>query len=390
MSLQPTAPYWTKSIDCRHLQLNFEFYELNAYEVLCLSHDLVDWIEQSWDASIVPVWKHMGRNVRPQSLSEKMRIVLSQNLSDSWSMQACVRSSDVYNTASLNRYLSKIHRCADRRMGVSDDFSQYWAALFPNGKCENAEFCQRILKLFSAPNKYSTSLYAFPDIQAHMCTFPHTHKKDAYYGSFFLSIGACCLNAQLAQTAEIFLDQLQKISIQYSHINGRVMLQPFTLPIGQSPYMTYFGNHCAGDGSYIEAEQQVKEWYTTYYICGVEWANIISPKARVHIENIVHDSANYRTIHCCEMPNKSIQLRSTKLIDIYDVEDAMLLKKLVYPGLYPGCTQFLLRNLFPWDAASSIPNIYPRQDWAIVPVFADEISILGNTLTFHASNRCII
>lgn len=387
-NLQPTASYWGQAIDCRHLQMNFEFYELSRAATLSLTEELANWVREFLSDTFISIWKHNGRTIRSGNLVSKVRSTLENSTMASWSIDAHAHSNVVFNVESLRRYSLRIHQSTISQIGTSIDFFPYWSMLFPDGRCENDELCRRILQLFSMKNKHSTSLHTFPDMQVYMCMAPHSHNKEVYYGTASVSVSSFCINAQLREVAQLFFDKLYSVSIRYKHINGRVMLQPPTLPIGSSPYMSYFGQNCGGDGSYNYSGQKANEWYRTYYICGIEWANIISPRAKVHIGGITRDSKEFDHIECQEIENGSIMLGSKKPIDTFDVDDAALLKKLVHRGLYPGCTQFPLRDLFPTGAVRNSFTAYPRRDWAVVPVLENEVSIIGSTLVIRSGNYC--
>lgn len=390
MNLRSTAPYLGESIDCRHLQLVCEFYELSKDEAISLVQETTQWLQNIFRTEYIAVWRCNGHQASEKKVLEKGQTVLSSGMTFNWSVEAFVCSEVIYNSLSLKKYTSYMQRYVSSAMvplGISKDFGVYWESLFPNGRCDNSELHRQIVRLFQEGNRCCNSIHGFPDAQGSLWVTPHSHNQDLFYGSFSVSISKFCLGDWLRQTATQFSDFLQCLNNTYCHLNGRVMLQPLSLPPGNSPYMNYFGQHCLDDGSYQIANQSQGEWNRTYYLRGVEWMNVISPRARIHLPTLIADSEKKDGVYCRELNNGSILLKSKKPVDLYDVGDARVLKKLVASGLYPGGSQFLLRRLFPVDLSKKTLLEYPRCDWSVVPVFENEICLVGSILVFRSESR---
>lgn len=378
--------FLSKPTDCRQLQLAFEFYALSKEQTGALANDIIQAILNLWDNKFIGAWCHDGHHVPPQKLLVDIQAAMEEKLPYSWTAEAFLKSSYVYNKSTFTKMASAMRRNISKELGVSSDYRFFWDTLFPNGRCNDLELLLNVTKLFRENHRYILSNNIFFDSQAFFLVFPYSKNSNNFYGKCWISISSLCLDSSLQVISDRLLSFLKSTSQKYVHINGRVMLQPLTLPVGSSPYMQYFGQFGGDDGSHNAANEEPDEWYDSYYLCGVEWANVISPRARKHLPNIISESARETKVFAEELGHGSMLLRSQKPVDEYDVEDALLLKKLVSPALYPGCSQFSLKRLFDKNANNFSLRSFPRCDWAIVPIFEDEISIVGSLLIFRSNN----
>lgn len=78
-------------------------------------------------------------------------------------------------------------------------------------------------------------------------------------------------------------------------------------------------------------------------------------------------------------------VKSNKSVEKFDVDDSLNLKRLLYPALFPGGCSFSLRRLFEKDVVNAFMASFPRSDWANVPVFDEEISIVGTDLVISSN-----
>ena len=169
------------------------------------------------------------------------------------------------------------------------------------------------------------------------------------------------------------------------------MLQPFYATVkGNSPYMRYFGSHLRKDGSHEQAECAPHEWYSTYYLNGIEWANIISPLAQGHFPTEWFNEANISNgIQIQKLQNGCILAKMSSSIEEYDITDSIVMKRTLLPALFPGGSYIPLKALFKPIVNNSFMVNFPRSDWAIVPVLDDEVYVVGTDLVFQ-SNKLIL
>jgi hypothetical protein len=164
------------------------------------------------------------------------------------------------------------------------------------------------------------------------------------------------------------------------------MLQPVTTAKGGSPYMDYFGAYRNSDGSHIDVGYTPNEWYYSYYLCGVEWANVISPLARKHIPQLISEAAITKTVAVEEVNSGAILLKSQNEITQFDIDDSTVLKQLVQDALYPGGSEFSVKKMLDLNSIKQNCAALPRHNWAIVPVLEEEIEIVGSKIILRSSN----
>ena len=167
--------------------------------------------------------------------------------------------------------------------------------------------------------------------------------------------------------AEAWKKALINFAQKYGDLDGRVMLQPRVLAYS-SPHMVYFD-----DGRKIPYG----------YLPGVEWANILSPKAQELLSWEGQDRPTEDAIECTPLPGGGLLFASRRNILEYDVDDALLLKSWIKEALCPGPgIGFPLSIIMrPARQQGEIMRM-PRKDWAIVPVLEEEIEIWGSQLRF--------
>lgn len=180
-----------------------------------------------------------------------------------------------------------------------------------------------------------------------------------------------------------FGEYAKQIAEEYVNMNARVRLQP----IGNT-HMRYFGGDGKTDGSHTASNCMEQEWYSTYYLPEVEWLNIISPLARTHLPELDQNTPTSEAVLIEELQGGGLLVKSQKAVAQYGINDALELKRLLYSALYPGSSYKSLRDLFQErDLYKQQPTnfwftSYPRSDWAIVPMFEEEIKIVSTYLVF--------
>lgn len=375
-------------VDCRALTLAFEFYELNSENVSSLKEDVLDWIHNSILPEMKSAWALNGRTAGSiQQVKRNIQEAIGDKTGMNASFEAYLSNKEIVSPAVIRRYRKRLVRmvfpCGQPEPTVSRDFPHYWNSLFPFEmdaiRKENAQIKKQILSLFKEKGRIYTTACFSPDADGAFWMHPYQNLPDRFYGSFYLNINAFCLGTKLDEAAELFLKQLEKLGTQYPQMNGRVMLQPPTATPGRSPYMNYFGMHRNSDGSHHDANQTPEEWYTTYYLCGVEWANLISPRTQQHFPSVADMAFERQTVACRMLEGGGLMLKSRKGIQTFEAEDASCMKQMVQDGLYPGGREFVLREYMHYGTL-------PRHNWAIVPVEEDEVTVLGTTLVFRSRN----
>ena len=299
----------------------------------------------------------------------------------SYGFEGMAISPVVHSIKTYNSYFQNIRRGIYRsehiQPGVSVDYREFWDGLFAEIP-DNTAIKQNILRIFRETGKSLVSIYDLPDVQASLGFIPYQRMPNSYYGSFSIHISAFCLTGALADVADTLVSCAKQLSEKYVKLNARVMLQPNIGPLC-NPYMYLFTSLQQTDGSHAENNCAKNEWYSTYYIPGVEWFNIISPLAQKHLSKSLSVPPS---IVSERLSSGGLAIRSAKEIIDYDIPDALKMKQLVYPALYPGLRSISFRTLFQDEIPKSTMSVFPRSDWAIIPVLDNEIDVVYRNVVF--------
>ena len=384
--LRSTAEYYGELIDCRALTFSFEFYQFTEKMAIDLSTELVLWVEE-WvkEGFITKRFSRENKNTTMEKALIELKGRIQSQRGGSYGLEAYVVNSIVYNKKTMTGFERKKHlelpTVSGINLGVSPGYPQYWKELFPNGREDNELIRQKIIRLFREEGRIYKNEYCSCDVEAYLCVGTYCNNKKSFYGSFEIDFSAFCLKKQLSETSREFLRFAKQLGEKYVNLNARVRLQP----AGET-YGHYFRGYDMLDKSHLEADCGISEWYPTYYLKEVEWMNIVSPLAEAHLENHIGNIKVPDSVLLERLQGGGLLVGSRKDIDEYDISDALELKRLLYPALYPGLSSYTLRDLFRerdrykgckenWGLGK-----YPRSDWAIVPVFEEEIKIVATYL----------
>ena len=389
LELISTAEHYGEAIDCRCLSFAFEFYQMSDKLIVDLSTEMVLWLNSFLkDGFISKRFDMHTKSITVEKALSQLKIMVQLQKGWSYGQEAYAASSIVYNQKTMSNY-SRRKRTelikGDIHSGVSVDYPQYWKELFPNGREDDDSIKRKIHRIFKEKNRNEISGYCLSDVQALLSICPYWNEPKSFWGSFKIDFSAFCLNDHLEDMADYFAKYARTIAEKYVNVNARVRLQP-----PGSTHMRYFGGDGKTDNSHIAANCRAIEWYSTYYLPEVEWLNIISPLARKHLPNLIPNTFTSTMILLDELNGGGLLLKSKKPITQYGIFDALELKRLVSPALYPGSSYKSLRDLFQErDLFKQHPtnfwfSSYPRSDWAIVPIFEEEVKVVATYLVFSA------
>lgn len=384
MIYNPTSNMIGQVIDCRQLTLTCEFNDLTYEQASDLLMLYSQYVSTIFDQHFSLAWSVKNRSASTKNIVSRSKQSISPGQYSNVFFEAFCITPAVYNRRSYLKYvreMDKLYMNSPLCYNVSCDYPAYWMQQFPNDRCSNEEFLEKVKKIFGERNRKLSSLYMRPDGQGLIRVDPYQNNPEKYYGSLHIDFSAFCLGNGLEAMAERFLTMLVELSDNFPNLNGHVMLQPVT-GSGKSPATRYcsprYSQPCL-DGSHEDNHCLEREWYPTYYVSGVEWANVISPRAQEHFDSIPFSTEE---IVVLKLSGGGLLVKSTKCINDYDVADAAELKKILYPAIYPFRDAIPISLFFNKEIRTHFDFLnHPRSDWAIIPILDGEIDIVSTYLT---------
>ena len=343
--LQSTAEYYGELIDCRALTFSFEFYQFTEKMAIDLSMELVLWMEELLKEGFIRKRSSKKRNVSVEKALQNMKEDIQEGKGWSYVLEAYVSSSSVYNQKTMTCFERKkdleLPAVSGIDLGVSLDYPQYWKDLFPNGREDDEMIRQKIIRLFREEDRIFKNYYCPCDIQSLISIHSYHNNRNLFYGSYHIDFSAFCLKELLQEMSRDFFGFAKQLAEKYINLNARVRLQP----VGET-YRHYFQGYDMLDKSHLEANCGISEWYPTYYLKEVEWMNIVSPLTQAHLENHIGNINVPDSVVVEKLQGGGLLVGSRRDIDEYDISDALELKRLLYPALYPGLGYETLCDLF--------------------------------------------
>lgn len=369
-----TAMHIGEIIDCRYLTLAIEFHDLEKSHAQSLVLDVLDWINGQIDDNFVSSWKIDNRSVGTKGFSNKAKEKLQGDSTCFLGVEAYWKNERIETKQQLRQWRHFVqyetYMLGWPSPGWSVDFADYWNNnILPHAK-DKVALKQAIKQLFQEKGRHMIGVCYTPDVECAIFLNPQKGACHLRQGKILIHVSAFALAEFLSETAERWKERLINLAQKHSDLDGRVMLQPRALAYS-SPYMAYFdGGRKLPQG----------------YLLGVEWANVLSPKAQELLSWEGQDRPPEDAIECTPLPGGGLLFASRRNILEYDVDDALLLKSWIKEALYPGpgLGYSLPLIMRPANPQGTIVRM-PRKDWAIVPILEEEIEFWGSQLRFDSN-----
>lgn len=372
-------------VDCRMLTMELEFHKLEKAQMIELAHFCAQRIHDLFSCDAYALWHSHGRRCSYEKLIDKL---LNEKLYCDFSYEADFYSEYVYDKKSAAAFERKRTFLANTSADVaycSSDYLEYFKDHFSNIHDPN-DIKTAILSTSVLPKKYFQSKWFNYDISSCFGAVCHANDPERFKGVHTIQVAFMSLGDHAEEMADEFKKVLTSAAQISNNISGRVLLTPFTAVGYTSPHMCYFGEVDATkvvSTSEAEAYYSVEDWYRYLYFCGAEWFNLLTSLQMSHIPNFSDQSVAQNNVAVEKMANGSVTVGSKKPITEFEPLDLMPIRKLLYPALYPGT------SVIPVDVLLN-PSMYAfmtkfRQQWEVISIFDDEISIEDHFLKFHIS-----
>lgn len=369
-----TAMHLGEIIDCRYLTLAIEFHDLETSHTQSLVLDILDWVNSLVDNNFISSWKIDNHSVGIKGFYDKAKETLQKGSMCFFGMEAYWKNEKIKTKQQLRQW-QRFVQYGTCMMGWSPpgwsvDFADYWNShILPHAK-DKVALKKALKQLFQEKARHAIGVCYTPDVE---CAVFLDSQKDAQHlrqGKILLYVSSFALAERISETAKIWKEIMILLAQKYKNLDGRVMLQPRASAYS-SPYMVYFSDEKKRSQGYLP---------------GVEWANVLSPRAQGLLTWKEKDSPPEDIIECAPLPGGCLLLASHRNILEYDVDDALLLKSWIKEALCPGPGMGYSLPLIMRPASLLGEGMrIPRKDWAIVPILEEEIEIWGSQLRFDSN-----
>ena len=174
------------------------------------------------------------------------------------------------------------------------------------------------------------------------CSFEcrtYGNAENTFMAVLSFRISLYSLGDNVNDAAEVMKAWLKKTAEKYTCVTGYVCTGPF-YGFFDSPQMSYF-NRVSG-GIILDANGNLfecKEWITSHYTDGIEWANVLSKKVVDKIKGIEDLRENER-IEFCELKNGGVILAFCKNLDGFSSLDIDPIYSNIKDCLCPGSSSY--------------------------------------------------
>ncbi len=374
------ADYLGESTDCRVIYLEIDFHKINLATMLESAMLFYNSIIHLLGNEFIAIWFQNGKKVASNQMHDIVKV--DQNRLNI-NFTANKKTQYVFDRTTMNKFgkslkLGLAAGMVHTTVNYSLDFPDYYEEKITPYLVDKQATLDAIIQLFSESKK-KTAFYNTFDAYGSFNGFSYEKNKTLYRGHMSFAIGIGCILGN----KQLFVDKILAIMKEICSIlisaNARVGISPW--PNGKyfSTHMKYFGKKCHQDGSHIHADCMPGEWYQYYYLCGVEWANYISPLSKEHLTMEQINELLTSNLYCEQYDTGGLLIKSKKSLMETEIVDLKQIKRYIYPALYPGESEFSLFLKF----GETYPGWLPRANWEMVPMLNDEIDIHEGLAVFR-------
>lgn len=360
-----------KLVDVRNLYLSMKFWGLSEDQIRELGSDLYNTVNKLLNGKCVLDWRINDKTLK------KLEQIEQAAICDCFSIDltANVFSKTVYNKVSQKKYGRKLeydlpYVTWPYNSNESVDYKQSYSNLF-NGEPSGAySIKESLVKLYSLENQvYKHFIYQHDIICYLMCDDSNNGK---YEGTVVFWSSVYCLDKDLNSVADVLYQFCVRISRRFNSVSAFInfasLQTDFCGCCNELNLPDYFKNGIVSDEAQLFEHVAEKA-----YIKGLGWANVISPMhAALLGDNIEKEGTENVEVKVLE--NRAVSVKIKDGIDRLQLSDLKTVKRIMYPCLYPGHTEFPLNYKF-------------RSMWEYVPVLDDEITVTDNSVIFRINRE---
>lgn len=368
--------------DCRSIYLEVQFHKTTVDALKEGAIRFVQFVHELIGKSIVVKWTLGDKTISENKLNDTIR-----NLTRpvSFFAEGNVITPYVHNKQTLHQFQKTLQY--DWTIPRAQQSADYWEFIDRRFKdcSSDSAFKEAVCDLFHESNRINLNYYNTYDLQCSFFSTSYWDSPGQCHGSISAALGLGCTVGFEQNIADFFVDFMKELCPVLGLANGRVGIAPNPGGKYYSPYMQYFGmGHVYGDHSHKEENCLPNEWYPYYYLCGVEWGNIISTLTQKHLPMLRKNLQEQETVFSQELSNGGLFVGLNKPILQIELPDMFILRNLVNEALYPGeGREYDLSEL-----RKHGNTFLPRHGWELVPIYNDEIIVKKGVLSFQRKGVC--
>ena len=367
------APQFPQIIDNRLLSMDVQFYMLNAVDMKLLANEFWGFVKHLLPSDII-LRSRLNRR-KGFSLDLKKEIDNAQKEIE-FSFEADFLSATVYNTKTFRQFDNRINYDGQLYQNVSVEYMSYYQKQLSNQESDKQAILKSLVDLFSIPGKTPSSAFSRHDINGYFQSTPYWYHPQMYHGKFRLTIAKECLGTELELYSVCMSRFLEQLALRFHRVGGTVRIAPYSY--STTPYVYYFGNQYAMDGSHESAQCLPNEWYPFYYHNGIEWFNLLTPFAANEI-NVKQQNVPGLSYKELEYGGMIVQMQSP--LGKADIADYTAMKHFLYTALIPGGSRIPIKILCAPDETGYLAK--PRMDWELIPISPKEIYLENGNVIFQ-------
>lgn len=382
--LTATAMLRGEIIDRRRLCLEARYSFLSYSEFLRLANTFLAFTSDLLSREFYTQWAFCGKSLDLSALKKVLFDEPHQSYGLDFYAEADIQSCHVYNKASFRHFCRENERIltlTDKCKLYAEDYPSSFQEAFSPDIAKNCK--GTLLQWFAQRGKVNLGTYYDHDAYAYFsgCSYHGDHSN--YHGILKLYCSVACLGTELSIFSEKLLCFAKELAADYQTVNALISLTPLPITMDCSPYMLYFGKPPKEPVICKGIQYSPIEWYQFAYLCGAEWANVLSPKTLQFIfqESLTKTDLNAVSIELLGNGGAAVVLK--KDIAATDVNDLATVKRLLYPALLPGGRSIKKKNFF--DLTTFCSPEKPRLRWESIPVFEYEIIETEDTIVYRHS-----
>ena len=371
--------------DLRVIECGVKFYMLDKNEVESLGMECARWILAKLSPYGVERWfVHTTNMERPKWRITSVRQAKLEKIMDAiqasgfdFAVDGCFVSDRVYNGKSLNEYWNYLNQHATFHIAPLD-YQRYFLEHFSDPNIEPEVLKKELLALFHAPGRRWRGCGELcSEYGGFFISFPYDNFPDKYRGTFRCSVNAGCIQIGADAFAEELVELVTDFSRRYHNLNAYVRCDSCS---GETSHRRYFANRVDAErtGAHLRANCSAAEFYPSYFLEGVEWFNLIGPRAAHHLPDLAAKDSPEMQIQ--RLPWGSWCARAKTGILNVDVTDLIPIKRVLYPALYPGHHTF--GREIQMDPKIFTTGQKLRSMWEQVPVFPEELTVTDTEIIF--------